>query len=595
MKPGAIAAIVSALLLCGCVHLPGSAYSDEDAEAADGAITNATPSTTIIRELHVLPLNPASPQPLLDQALIQLAKTDPRQRYRGITYDLTKDNFLDSEWLVQTPNVWGRRASEVGFFPLECTGDCDPDFRLPFCNRESTCVGAGGVCARLDAFNATPERAGKRTCLGASDKIVDRFYRLIVSAHEAVDITTLQPLPDYRFLAALRNAITALTRSGQTVTIRFLIGQYPSGGFNIEKFLEELVRDATAIPGGRLTVYAAMTQSCAGEPSCGSLSWNHAKIVTVDGRAALVGGHNMWSPDYLIDEPIHDISMQLRGSAAADAHRYADRLWQFVCERERERGDGQPKSFMYRSGNEEVQPGCLPEIKLIAKRPSRTGSVPVLAVGRLGSGITGDFANQGDIARVLVFGAARHSIRIAQQDIAFSLPGESEPLYPEMAMKAWAEFMLAGRGDVYLVLSNPGALGRSKSTYSNGIPLEAVAAKMLQVAQGLTTLSPQDVTDLLCSRFHLAPFRFGPDATWQEDQPIGNHGKFWMVDDRYFYIGSDNLYPVDLQEFGYIVDDRRAGAEIRQSYWDPLWKWSRSAAISGSDAPTCVLRNLPAS
>ena len=593
MKPGAIAAIVSALLLCGCVHLPGSAYSDADAEAAGDALTNATSSAAIIRDWQILPLNPASPKPLLDQAMIQLAKTDPRQRYRGITYDLTRDNLLDSGWLVQTPNIWGKRAAEVGFFPLECIGDCDPDFALPICSRDAACAAAGGVCARLDAFNATPERAGKRTCLGHSDGLVDRFYRLIAGAHEGVDITTLQPLPDYRFLAALRNAITALTRSGQTVTVRFLIGQYPSGGFNIEKFLEELVRDAKAIPGGRLTVYAAMMQSCAGEPSCGSFSWNHAKIVTVDGRAALVGGHNMWSPDYLVDEPIHDISMQLRGSAAADAHRYADRLWQFVCDREG--GDGPPKSFMYRSGNEDVQPGCLPKIKLLAKPAGRTGSVPVLAVGRLGSGITSDFANQGDIARVLFFGAARHSIRVAQQDVAFSLPGESEPLYPELALKAWAEFMLAGRGDVYLVLSNPGALGRSKSTYSNGIALEAVAAKMLQVTQGLSSLSPSAVTDLLCSHFHLAPFRFGPDASWPEEQPIGNHGKFWMVDDRYFYIGSDNLYPVDLQEFGYIVDDRRAAAEIRRSYWDPLWKWSRPAAISGADAPSCVLRNPPAS
>jgi len=160
-----------------------------------------------------------------------------------------------------------------------------------------------------------------------------------------------------------------------------------------------------------------------------------------------------------------------------------------------------------------------------------------------------------------------------------------------LTLKAWVDFMLAGRGDVYLVLSSPGAEGRSKSTYSNGVSLEAVAEKMLQVARTNSTLAQSELVDLLCRHFHLAPYRFGPDATWPGDDPIGNHGKFWMVDDRYFYIGSDNLYPVDLQEFGYILDDPAAAAELRRSYWDPLWRWSRFAAISGKDAPTCALRS----
>ena len=68
-----------------------------------------------------------------------------------------------------------------------------------------------------------------------------------------------------------------------------------------------------------------------------------------------------------------------------------------------------------------------------------------------------------------------------------------------------------------------------------------------------------------------------------------------MVDDRYFYLGSDNLYPVDLQEFGFIVDDRAAAADLRTKYWTPLWRWSRAAAVSGDDAPACVLRSNPGS
>ena len=66
-----------------------------------------------------------------------------------------------------------------------------------------------------------------------------------------------------------------------------------------------------------------------------------------------------------------------------------------------------------------------------------------------------------------------------------------------------------------------------------------------------------------------------------------------MVDDRLFYIGSDNVYPVNLQEFGYIVDDRRAAAEVLDAYWTPLWQWSRRAALSGEEAGRCIFREPP--
>jgi hypothetical protein len=41
--------------------------------------------------------------------MVELAKTDGRGRFHGVTYDPTKDNSLDRDWLVQTPHVWGRR------------------------------------------------------------------------------------------------------------------------------------------------------------------------------------------------------------------------------------------------------------------------------------------------------------------------------------------------------------------------------------------------------------------------------------------------------------------------------------------------------
>jgi hypothetical protein len=91
---------------------------------------------------------------------------------------------------------------------------------------------------------------------------------------------------------------------------------------------------------------------------------------------------------------------------------------------------------------------------------------------------------------------------------------------------------------------------------------------------------------------HLAPLRFGPDATWPGGRAIANHAKLWMADDRVFYIGSDNLYPVNLQEFGYIVDDQKAAAELIDANWNPLWRWSQRAAVSGDGVERCIFRTL---
>lgn len=585
LRRASLLALLAAALL-GCVHTPDSARGPH--ATASGPISNATPLDEVARRDGVHRLDPDSPAPLLDQAVAELAKTDPDGRWRGVTYELTKDNALPRDWIVQTPDVWGRPGATVGWFPLQCSGNCEPDFELPFCSRDSDCAAPGATCGRLDALSAVPALAGKKLCLGHSDARVDRYYEVVAGARQAVDITVLQPPPDVRFLAALRNGITALARSHRPVTVRILVGEYPPDFTDAKALLGQLVRNANGVSGARLTVYAAAMESCGGTPDCDSFSWNHSKIVAADGRTALVGGINQWTKDYLLDQPVHDLSMELHGGGAAAAHRFADALWEFVCDHH----DGKPgaaSAFVYRSDVGGIGPGCQERIWLPRPAPG-PGHVAVLATARLASGITTDFANQDDLARDLLFTAARHSIVAAQQDIGFILPGKPATLYPELTLRDWAEFLLAGRGDVYLVLSNYGAEGAGKSGYSNGIKLEDVAKKFLAVVQATGKLPLADAVDTVCRHFHLAPLRFGTDATWPGGYPIAQHSKFWMVDDRYFYIGSDNLYPVDLQEFGYIIDDRAAAAELRRNYWDRLWHWSREAAISGDDAPGCVLR-----
>ena len=60
---------------------------------------------------------------------------------------------------------------------------------------------------------------------------------------------------------------------------------------------------------------------------------------------------------------------------------------------------------------------------------------------------------------------------------------------------------------------------------------------------------------------------------------IINHAKFWMVDDLAFHVGSDNLYPHNLQEFGSVIESAPLAREQIASYWQPLWTYSSRVAI----------------
>src|SRR5258708_21088194 len=146
--------------------------------------------------------------------------------------------------------------------------------------------------------------------------------------------------------------------------------------------------------------------------------------------------------------------------------------------------------------------------------------------------------------------------------------------------------------------------GNSGSTYSNDVTLTAFARHLRDMVKKRVDASdpkerytirngPDPINAVLCSHVHLAPLRFGPDATWPGGKTFANHAKLWMVDDRVFYVGSDNLYPVNLQEFGYIVDAQKAAPPLLDASWTPLRQWWQRAAVSGDHVSPRISR-LPA-
>jgi phosphatidylserine/phosphatidylglycerophosphate/cardiolipin synthase-like enzyme len=574
--------------------LPSSAVGDSQAERDFGILRSSTSIVALVKERDIRPPDLAAPDPL-QQLQRELAKSDPTGSFAGITYDLTRGNGLLVDWLVQTPNRWGRRADDLTWFEMGCK-DCEPDISLPVCSTDADCK--GGTCTAIWPRTPGLRAAARKVCLGHSDALPLRIHDLVASARQSVDIVELQPAPTGRFTAALRAAIAELAFSRRQIEVRVLVGQFPPKGVDAEAFLKELVETARDIPGSRVTVSVSAMRTCTVLESCNSFSWNHGKFIVVDGREAIVGGHNLWTEDYLTDNPVHDLSMQVRGPAAASASRFADRLWSYVCSNLNYKDSISLVS--YAPGESEFGQRC-PSALATRRAAVGTGSVEIMGIGRLGAGITDGFANQSELARDLMFAASRKTIRISQQDLGFRL-GRSDTLFPESALDEMIDLMERD-GDVYVVLSNPGSFGNGGSPYYNDVPLQALAKRIKDnVQKRIDTADPRSryairkgpdpVNAMLCSRFHLTSFRFGPDDSWPGNKTIANHSKLWMVDDRIFYIGSDNMYPVNLQEFGYIVDDRKAVDTLIESYWNPLWQWSKRVAVSGEGVEKCIFREI---
>ena len=356
-----------------------------------------------------------------------------------------------------------------------------------------------------------PLPAGSRRFLAAIEEI-------IAGADRLVDIASLEPFASGEFAAAIRRGLMRAARRGHPLTVRVMYG------------------------------------------------------VAADGREALVGGHNLWHADYLGFAPVHDLSMRVTGPAAGEAHAFLDLLWDWAGRQLAAPSEiGSLHAIRWAGGR--IEPaGPPPPVALAAPA---SGSIPALAVGRLGTGVTADprVANVGAAVAAIAFRQARATIRISQMDFGFHWEGVN--FWSADVVNALADVLTdpARSVTVQMVLSEPGAKTAAGGPYSFGTTLADIVAEMRRA------IGDRHMT----GHMQMAPLRFSPSGDrWEHDGTqlkIINHAKFWMVDDRAFHVGSDNLYPHNLQEFGYVVESEQAAREALASYWEPAWTLSSRVAI----------------
>jgi phosphatidylserine/phosphatidylglycerophosphate/cardiolipin synthase-like enzyme len=526
-------------------------------------------------------------------------------------WNYSTNNQLSADWLLATPTaVWGKPYRD---FKMAVKGSY-PDFEL------ETCIAADGPTQSCEIFPATVKGPGQdpaKLLVGHSDRLVEAVYDVMTSAEKIVDVTLLSE-PTGRFLAAMRNAITFLSRkpAAKRPIVRVIYSNSPDVRAKATGLLGQLVRDLdTRTP---MNIFACVLSSAIN-------SWNHSKIIAADGVRSIVGGHNLWSPQYLDANPVFDVSMQVEGDAALHAHDYADALWRFLLDtldRKWPWPTSTKHSFNSAAGyvlnratnsyapDENGRPAADVYTKIRSQlgRPA-TGSVPVLSVGRRGAMNLSAFLptdqsylysyeqEPSDLAINKLVALAQSKIRMCQHAMSFRLlnnyvdPEAYTFWYWSWNYELFREIGEAlQRGvDVTLTVSNPGATAGNLwfyefALYTGDYPYK-INQYMLGVLKNYLGVEEVRAKGLIRDRFHVASFRYSSEDSYPlGNTAIPNHAKTLIVDDRIFYIGSQNLYKCDLNEFGYIVEDPAIARSYLDQYWLPLWEQaSRTIDTTYSD------------
>ncbi|MEU8591232.1 phospholipase D-like domain-containing protein [Streptomyces sp. NPDC048664] len=507
--------------------------------------------------------NPSAPH--LDAVEKTLREVSPG--LEGQVWERTEGNRLDapaddpSGWLLQTPGCWG----DAG-------------------------------CA---------ERVGTKRLLAKMTENVAR-------ARHTVDISTLAPFPDGAFEDAIVSGLKSAVGnrgSGDRIKVRILVGAAPIYHLNVlpSKYRDELVsRLGDAADGVSLNV-ASMTTSKTG------LSWNHSKLLVVDGQSAITGGINGWKGDYIdTTHPVSDVDLALTGPAAGSASHYLDQLWSWTCQNK----SNLTKVWFAAS----AQASCMPTLSdstAPSSPSSPPGDTPVIAVGGLGVGIRDrdesstygpelptapdtrcgvglpdhtnadrdyDTVNPEESALRALVGSATSHIEISQQDMNATCP--PLPRYDIRLYDALAAKMAAGV-KVRIVVSDPANRGAVGSGGYSQIKSLAEVSDVLRARLTRITGSRASADAAMCGTLQLASARVADSATWADGKPYAQHHKLVSVDGSAFYLGSKNLYPAWLQDFGYIVESPKAASQLDAELLTPQWKYAQRTATYDYARNTC--------
>lgn len=428
------------------------------------------------------------------------------------------------------------------------------------------------------------------------DWFPEAMKSVMIKTQTWCDLMSLGP-PDGIFMTKIQEALLVICETSKSrpankpIIVRMMFGNIVGMPVNCDKLIKKLTKTLPTDANVELWVGAWRKGA----------SWNHAKLIAVDGRYLHTGGHNLWDPHYLKNNPVHDLSIEMEGRVAHDGHLFANNQWRFI--RRKQSGcfgqcaemipDGMPLLWQNRvivsewprKKAAEFPPRYSPD--LVARYEKPQGTVPVISLGRMGT-LTLNHRPSDD-AFIAMIDASKKVIRMSLQDLGpvcipktkMALPGLKwpKPTLNALARAIWKRNVL-----VEIVLSNPGSipggLGMTEANYGNGWSCMDVACEIVKrIKKQYPGATDTLLRDKVESNLHVCFIRHAKKNTYADKKTIGNHSKFFIIDDLAAYVGSQNLYMCDLAEWGVVVDDRTETKKMISDFWNPLW----NASYTGED------------
>eukprot|EP00581_Thalassiosira_minuscula_P020018 CAMPEP_0183714334 /NCGR_PEP_ID=MMETSP0737-20130205/8881_1 /TAXON_ID=385413 /ORGANISM="Thalassiosira miniscula, Strain CCMP1093" /LENGTH=671 /DNA_ID=CAMNT_0025943241 /DNA_START=123 /DNA_END=2138 /DNA_ORIENTATION=- len=493
--------------------------------------------------------------------------------------------FLKLTWGEATEDADASGLSHVGAAAYECLRVDHPEHHGKLWN-----VTSGKVIGEL---HQTPKGAwpgGPTHPDGHSDYLPEIMGEILSRTTVWADVLSLGP-PDGRFMDSFKNALATIAEnaaeSEKPVTIRMMFGNIIGLPTNCNAVRDMLTADLPEDANIHLWIGAWRRGA----------SWNHAKIIAVDGKYLHTGGHNMWDGHYLDYNPIHDLSLELEGGCALDGHKFANDQWDFV--------ESEHETFWGTIGSK--MPDHLPQAAhtrvTISEWPQGEASehapvfrasfvadlaeevedaIPIITVGRYGA-LT-NVERPADDAFIAMFNSAQTIIRLALQDLGpVCIPNTKIPLpgtsWPKTYFAALGKAIWERGVDVEILLSNPasvpGSLTPLEGAYGNGWDCNDVSAELIKtIKEEFPDAEDDDLRQKVSDNLRVCFIREECGNTWEDGMTMGMHAKHFIIDDIALYIGSQNLYVCDLAEWGVVIDDEEKVKAMMDEYWNPMWEHS---------------------
>lgn len=378
------------------------------------------------------------------------------------------------------------------------------------------------------------------------------------------DVLSLAP-PDGAFLQEFKDALKYIvenraklgvhsSRTGQNnVTIRMMFGNLPMMPLNCNVLIKELTKDLPPEGKDLIKLWVGSWRK--------DVSWNHAKIVAVDGKYLWTGGHNFWDKHYLQTKPVNDLSLEMEGGAAKDAHRFANAQWGYIVKKQstawgrfvdKNISDSLEVPRRARVTVSEYPPGNAGEFppkyhakkELVGRRGLDPDYVPVITMGRYGQLLKKARPSDDGFEAMLL--AARKVIRLGIQDLGpVMVPGTKKCLpglsWPHKTLNALAKVVWERGVDVEIVLSNPGSIpgdcSPTEACYGNGWTCVDVAAEIIKHIKTLyPNASDFKMRALVQDRLKVCFLRSPMGRHYKDGQTLGLHCKSCRVKSHFLLI-----------------------------------------------------------